>query len=114
MKTGLLVTLKRHGILIAFALILLGMSILSPDFSRPDNLLNIVRQTSLHGIMAVGMTFVILTGGIDLSVGSILALCGLLSAALEEAQGRPTVLQSPRILSRTTAATMITPLTTAW
>ena len=81
---GLLVALKRHGILIAFALILLGMSILSPDFRKLDNLLNIVRQAAVyHGIMAVGMTFVILTGGIDLSVGSMLALAGILCATLE-------------------------------
>ena len=81
---GLLVALRRHGILIAFALILLGMSILSPDFRKLDNLLNIVRQAAVyHGIMAVGMTFVILTGGIDLSVGSMLALAGILCATLE-------------------------------
>src|SRR4028119_916653 len=62
-------------------------SLLSPTrdganvFLRPDNLLNIVRFASENGIIAVGMTLVILTGGIDLSVGAVLALCSVGAAA---------------------------------
>jgi ribose transport system permease protein len=62
-------------------------AILSPTreganiFLRPDNLLNIVRFASENGIIAVGMTLVILTGGIDLSVGAVLALCAVGAAA---------------------------------
>lgn len=85
MKARLLAALRRHGILVALGLILLAMAFVSPAFVQPRNLLNIVRQTSVHGIMAVGMTFVILTGGIDLSVGSMLALAGVLCATLEHA-----------------------------
>ncbi len=85
MKRVLLVALKRHGILVAFAVLCVAMSISSPAFLKPNNLLNIARQTSVHGIMAVGMTFVILTGGIDLSVGSLLALAGVVCAYLEHA-----------------------------
>jgi len=52
-----------------------------PIFLAPDNLLNIVRFASENGIIAVGMTLVILTGGIDLSVGALLALCAVGAAA---------------------------------
>ncbi|MEG0008090.1 MAG: ribose ABC transporter permease [Aeromonas sp.] len=64
-------------------LVLIGVvSFLSPNFFTADNLLNILRQTSVNAIIAVGMTLVILTGGIDLSVGSVLALCGALAASM--------------------------------
>jgi ribose transport system permease protein len=80
--------LEKYGLLIGFLGIVLALSLLSPKFFTSKNLLNIVRQTSIHGIMAVGMTFVILTSGIDLSVGSTLALTGILCASLEH-QGWP-------------------------
>lgn len=51
-----------------------------------DNLLNILRQTSVNAIMAVGMTLVILTAGIDLSVGSVLALCGAFAASMLDSE----------------------------
>lgn len=82
MKRALLLVLKRHGILVAFALLVAAMSLSSPRFLRSENLLNIAQQTSVHGVMAVGMTFVILTGGIDLSVGSLLALSGVVCGYL--------------------------------
>src|SRR5215208_2129619 len=50
-------------------------------FLEPRNLLNIVRFASEHGIIAIGLTLVILTGGIDLSVGAVLALCAVGAAA---------------------------------
>jgi ribose/xylose/arabinose/galactoside ABC-type transport system permease subunit len=56
--------------------------VLTPHFLTPSNLLNVLEQTSINAVIAVGMTFVILTGGIDLSVGSIVALSGI---ALAEA-----------------------------
>ncbi|EVU16862.1 branched-chain amino acid transport system / permease component family protein [Vibrio parahaemolyticus V-223/04] len=58
------------------------MSFLNPNFFTVDNILNILRQTSVNAIIAVGMTLVILTAGIDLSVGSVLALCGAFAASL--------------------------------
>lgn len=85
MNNKLSVILKRYGIFVGFLIIIVALSILSPFFLRPRNILNIIRQTSIHGIMAVGMTFVILTAGIDLSVGSILAFTGILSARFEHA-----------------------------
>jgi ribose transport system permease protein len=68
--------------LIALLVLILVVSFLSPNFFTPDNLLNILRQTSVNAIIAVGMTLVILTAGIDLSVGSILALTGALAATM--------------------------------
>jgi ribose/xylose/arabinose/galactoside ABC-type transport system permease subunit len=83
--------LRKYGIFIAFVAVIVILSIISPSFLKPRNLLNIVRQSSIHGVMAVGMTFVILTAGIDLSVGSVLALTGVLCASFEHA-GLPVVL----------------------
>lgn len=68
--------------LIALLLLIVIVSIINPNFFTGDNLLNILRQTSVNAIIAVGMTLVILTAGIDLSVGSILALCGAFAATL--------------------------------
>ncbi len=80
MKLDIQGILRSYGILIAFILICAVMSVLSPVFLTVTNILNVIRQSSIYGIMAVGMTFVILTAGIDLSVGSILALAGALAA----------------------------------
>lgn len=58
------------------------VSSLNPNFFNIDNFLNIFRQTSINAIIAIGMTFVILIAGIDLSVGSVLALSGAVAASL--------------------------------
>lgn len=79
--------IKNNGILIVLLLICLGLAILSPYFLTVNNILNIIRQSSIYGVIAVGMTFVILTGGIDLSVGSILALSGAIAAGLMKNNG---------------------------
>ena len=83
MKKQFAFVMKQYGIFIGFLLIVLVLSLSTSAFLTPRNITNIIRQTSIHGIMAVGMTFVILTAGIDLSVGSILALTGVLCADLE-------------------------------
>ena len=62
-------------------LVMAFFSFFEPGFRTTNNLLNIVRAVSFFGILAVGMTFVILTAGIDLSVGSALAFCGIVSAS---------------------------------
>ena len=70
--------------LLPFGSLVLVIAILSlwqPDsFLTLDNFLNVLRRSSVYGIIAVGMTFVIISGGIDLSVGSLLALCGMCAA----------------------------------
>lgn len=78
---------RAHGILVALLLLVVTGSILSPYFLTPANAANVARQASIIGILGVGMTFVILTAGIDLSVGSILgfsaiAFAGTLSAGV--------------------------------
>ena len=66
------------GLLVLMALV----SFISPSFLTVDNLLNILRQTSINAVIAAGMTFVILTAGIDLSVGSVLAFAGAVCASM--------------------------------
>src|SRR5579871_3709325 len=63
------------------------LSVASPNFLTATNLSSVVRQTAVINIMALGMTVVIIAGGIDLSVGSILALAGLLGAMTMEQHG---------------------------
>src|SRR5215208_3546434 len=60
--------------------LMVTFAILEPRFLSPVNLFNVMRQISITGLIAIGMTFVILTAGIDLSVGSLLALAGLAAA----------------------------------
>ena len=72
--------LQKAGIGVALIVLIVLASVLSPYFLQPANLLNVARQVSIIGIIAVGMTFVILTGGIDLSVGSMLGLVAVVAA----------------------------------
>jgi len=75
-------SMRELGIVFVFAAILLILIILSPNaFARPANLINIIKQASINGILAMGMMFVIISDGIDLSVGSIVALTGVVSAS---------------------------------
>jgi ribose transport system permease protein len=83
--------------LVGLAVMVLFVSFLSPQFLTFSNLLNVLRQTSINTVIAAGMTFVILTGGIDLSVGSILAFCGALGAFLLNA-GDPIAVALPAAL----------------
>ncbi len=71
--------LAPHALPLAILLIVIVFALAQPAFLKPDNLIGIVRQVALIGIMATCMTFVIMTGGIDLSVGPVLALAGLVS-----------------------------------
>lgn len=71
--------LQVAGILPILVLICILFSFLSPNFLTPGNIVNIFRQASVNIVLATGMTFVILTGGIDLSVGSILAVSAVAS-----------------------------------
>ncbi len=74
--------LSRYGIIIAFVAICAVLSLLNQYFLTPLNIVNVLRQASINGILAIGLTFVILTGGIDLSVGSLLAVSGILGASV--------------------------------
>ena len=70
----------KLGPLLALIVLVIFVTILNPGFVAPTNLLNLLRQVSTNALIAFGMTFVILTGGIDLSVGSTLALSSALMA----------------------------------
>lgn len=70
------------GPLLALIILVILVTILSPSFVSLNNILNLLRQVSINALIAFGMTFVILTGGIDLSVGSILALSGAVMASM--------------------------------
>ena len=74
--------LKNSGILMGFILLCIFFTILSPAFLTYSNILNVLRQISINAIISFGMTFTILIGGIDLSVGSVLALTGTITAGL--------------------------------
>jgi len=71
--------LAPHALPLAMLVAVLAFAAAEPAFLRPENLLNIVRQTALVGIMAMAMTFVIMSGGIDLSIGPVLAFSGLIA-----------------------------------
>ena len=72
----------EYGAFIALAFLFILLSIISPEFRTGSNLLNLLRQASFNGLIAFGMTLVILSDGIDLSVGSIFALAAIIAAEL--------------------------------
>jgi ribose/xylose/arabinose/galactoside ABC-type transport system permease subunit len=90
--------LARGGILWAFIGLCVVLTFLSPAFIAPSNLMNVMRQISVNGILAIGMTFVLISGGIDLSVGSIVALTGV-CAAFFARNGGPFPLIVPILLA---------------
>lgn len=73
-KKKLSTYVQEFGVLIALFVLIIVIGICSPEFRTVDNFLSLLRQSSINGFIAFGMTCVILTGGIDLSVGSVLAL----------------------------------------
>jgi ribose transport system permease protein len=79
--------LRRFSVFVILLVICLVFALGSSDFLTTSNLLNVALQTSIIAIVAIGMTFTILTGGIDLSVGSLMALSGALAAGLAVRQG---------------------------
>ena len=72
---------RQFGTLVGLFVLAVILWILTPHFLTISNLLNIAQQTSINAIIAVGMTFVIITAGIDLSVGSIMAFSGVVLAS---------------------------------
>ena len=82
-----------YAIIVIFIVLFVVMSIFAPNFFTGNNMVNILRQVSISGICAVGMTFVMLTGGIDLSVGAILGVSGVLTAMMM-LKGIPSLLAS--------------------
>ena len=73
---------RRYGIHIGLLVMVIITACASDVFLRPSNLINILRQVSINGILAVGMTMIIISGGIDLSVGSIIGVVGYVVATM--------------------------------
>lgn len=76
------ISLEKLGPLLALIVLAVLVTFMNPGFISPTNLFNLLRQVSTNALIAFGMTFVIITGGIDLSVGSTLALTSALMAGL--------------------------------
>ena len=76
-----------YGILVFFVLIVAFLAFAAPNFLTLNNVVNVVRQSSIIGLIALGMTFIMITAGIDLSVGSIVGLAGMTFALLAPASG---------------------------
>ncbi|MCT3525242.1 ABC transporter permease [Latilactobacillus curvatus] len=83
--------ISKLGPVLALLVLAVAVSVMNMSFLAPSNLLNLLRQVSINALIAFGMTFVILTGGIDLSVGSILALSGAISAYMIQAGVSPAI-----------------------
>lgn len=92
-KTITLIDLKKrfsaYSLYILLFALMVAVSIANSNFLSVQNIKNIFQQISINGILAVGMTFVIITGGIDLSVGSLLGFSGVIAASLVSGGGNP-------------------------
>ncbi|MCU0338445.1 MAG: ABC transporter permease [Spirosomaceae bacterium] len=84
-------SLKQYGIVGAFLLICLLLSLLTPQFFTLSNWTIIITQVSINALLAFGVTFVIITGGIDLSLGSMVAVAGVASAMVAHPDTYPVV-----------------------
>ncbi|KAA0114677.1 ABC transporter permease [Mycolicibacterium sp. P9-22] len=103
----------RFPIVVALVLVCIAMSILSDSFLTDRNIMNILSQSAVVGIAAVGATFIIITGGIDLSVGSNVALSGMVAASLVLA-GVPALLGLVICIAMAVAIGMFNGLSIAW
>lgn len=79
--------IKKYNLVILLIVFIVISTILSPDFLTVSNFFNLLQQASIPGIVAIGMTLVILLGGIDLSVGSVLAFSGMITSIIVEKTG---------------------------
>ncbi len=79
--------LREFGLLISFGLMVVALSLLSDRFLTAANITNVLRISAINAIISVGMTFVILTAGIDLSVGAVAALSAVIAAQLIQTLG---------------------------
>lgn len=76
----MLAFIKRFGIVMVLLLLILVFSLVSPAFLTVTNIINVARQVSMLGIVSVGVTFVMISGGMDLSVGAQVSMAGMVSA----------------------------------
>ncbi|BBU56271.1 sugar ABC transporter permease [Mameliella alba] len=79
--------IARQGILIAFVLFMVGFSIANARFLDPDNIMGVVRSSAILGVMALGVTFVVISGNLDLSVGSMMSFSTIVVLDLHDKIG---------------------------
>ncbi len=79
--------LARQGILIAFVLFMIGFTIANDRFLQPDNILGVIRSSAILGVMALGVTFVVISGNLDLSVGSLMSFSTIVVLDLHDKIG---------------------------
>ncbi len=96
--------MNKYGIFIIFVGMLIVASFLSPAFLTPINLINIIRQMSIIGLIALGVTGIIVTAGIDLSSGSVVGLAAVVAASFVQTKGWsgalfPALAESPLIIA---------------
>src|SRR3954451_16080102 len=82
---------NRLGMIMILILLCVVLSFTAPNFLETANMLNVLKQVSIIAVLAAGMTIVILTGGIDLSVGSTVALSGVISVMVSSAGVNPVI-----------------------
>ena len=104
----------RHATYVIFAAVLIYYGVQVPTFLMPESLANIVKQSSFIGIAAIGMTFVLLTGGIDLSVGSAMFLAPLIAGYAMRELGVPVPLGLAVALAAGLAMGMINAVFIVW
>ena len=79
--------LARQGILIAFVLFMIGFTVANARFLDPDNVMGVVRSSAILGVMALGVTFVVISGNLDLSVGSMMSFATIVVLDLHDKIG---------------------------
>ena len=79
--------LARQGILVAFALFMIGFTLANAQFLNPDNVMGVVRSSAILGVMALGVTFVVISGNLDLSVGSMMSFSTIVVLDLHDKLG---------------------------
>lgn len=82
MRAGVARTLQRFGAWIALVVVIAIATARHASFFTPENLFNVLRQNSMLGLVALGMTFVIILGGVDLSVGALVATSGMVASVV--------------------------------
>jgi inositol transport system permease protein len=83
--------LRQYGIIVVFLIECLIFAVWTEYFLTVPNIMNVVNQIAIYGIIAVGMTFIIITGGIDLSVGSVVAIVGVVTALVMKMEILPSL-----------------------
>lgn len=86
-KSGLGGFLARQGILVAFVLFMVGFTIANDRFVDPDNIMGVIRSSAILGVMALGVTFVVISGNLDLSVGSMMSFSTIVVLDLHDKIG---------------------------